>query len=53
MAEEERRRGVHRDRVGKGEEELIDLRKRMRRGDRRRFKNPISEDGLSLLMKGR
>lgn len=53
MAEEERREGAHRDGVGKGEEELIDLRKRMRRGDRRGFKNPISDDGLSLLMRGR
>lgn len=41
MAEEERKGGVHRERFGKGEEELIGLRKRMRRGDRRGFKNPI------------
>lgn len=49
MAEEERER----DGDGKGEDERIELRKRMRRGDKRGFKNPISEDRLSLLIKGR
>lgn len=46
----ERRGGVHNN---KREEELIYFRKNIRRGDRKGFKNPISEDGVSLLMKGR